>query len=64
MRQRDGANVPWQNAEVTNTFRRADEEVLIVLVQSPQGSDDIPDVSSDAEIREAAQIDGNLHELI
>lgn len=64
MRQRDGVNVLRQNTDLENSFRRTDEEILIVPIQSTQRSDDIPYVRTNAEIRDAAEINRNLHELI
>ena len=62
--QGDGMKVGWQRADFSYFFRRANEEILILAVKPAQRPHHISRVGTNAELRHATDVDGNLHRSI
>src|SRR5262249_15627713 len=63
LKQRDGLEVCGKRVHLGDALRRADEYILIFVIKTTEGADDVAGVSADAELGHAPKIDGDFHEL-
>src|ERR1700722_20295937 len=61
LRQRNRVEVRRQGSNFVYFGRSANEKIRGLAVQSPQSAHDIADISADAELSHAPDVDGDFH---
>ena len=60
--QRHRVEIRRQRAKFRHLSRRADQEILAIVVQASQRADHVPYVGANPEFRHATDVDGYFHE--
>jgi hypothetical protein len=62
--QRDGMEIGRQRADLGDLFRRPNQKIFTLSIQTAQRADDIAGICTDAELSQAPYIDRDSHREI